>query len=152
MTIPTQMSLQVFIATDPGLHFSENGVARFYARVGVPQFRQDLDGSTTELEPTFHDLVIFRKTAERAYEAFRKGDTFLASGYINENPFERHGQRIVHEEFVVRHIGHNLVLTRYVVERKQPTPRDPDLFLAPTMEPVPEPVVASKQRVRHALA
>src|SRR4051795_9335508 len=72
MTIPTQMSLHGLIATDPQLHFSENGVARFNARVGVPQFRQDPDGSTTELEPTFHDLVIFRKTAERAYEAFRK--------------------------------------------------------------------------------
>ena len=141
MTIPTQRSLHGFIATDPDLHFSENSVARFYARVGVPQFRENPDGSTSELVPTFHDLVIFRKTAERAYEAFRKGDTFVASGCINEYPFERHGQRIVREEFVARHIGHNLVLTKYVVERKQATPPDPDLSLAPTREPVPEPVV-----------
>lgn len=141
MTIPTQMSLLGFIATDRDLHFSENGVARFYARVGVPQFRQNPDGSTTELEPTFHDLVIFRKTAERAYEAFRTGDTFVASGHINENPYERHGRRIVHEEFVARHIGHPFVLTKYVVERKRPEPPDPDLSLAPPAEPVPEPVV-----------
>jgi len=151
MTIQTQMSLHGFISTDPDLHFSENGVARFYARVGALELRQNPDGSTIELEPTFHDLVTFRKTAERAYEAFRKGDTF-ASGYINENPFERHGRRIMHEEFVARHIGHNLVLTRYVVQRKQPTPRDPDLSLAPTTEPVPEPVVGCNQGVRHVLA
>jgi single-strand DNA-binding protein len=141
MTIPTQMSLHGFIATVPDLHFSENGVPRFYARVGVRQFRQNRDGSITELEPAFHDLVMFRKTAERAYEAFRKGDTFVASDYVNDNPFERHGQRIVREEFVARHVGHNLVLTKYVVERKQPAPPDPDLFVAPTNEPVPEPVV-----------
>ncbi len=141
MTIPTQMSLHGFIATNHDLHFSENGVARFSARVGVRQFRQNPDGSTTQLEPTFHVLVIFRKTAERAYEAFRRGDTFVASGYINEYPFERHGQRIVHEEFVARHIGHDLVLTGYVVERKQPSPPDPDLSLGPTSEPAPEPVV-----------
>ena len=141
MTIPTQMSLQGFIATDPDLHFSENGVARFSARVGVRQFRQNPDGSTTQLEPTFHDLVIFRKTAERAYEAFRKGDTFVATGHINENPYERHGRRIVREEFVARHIGHDLVLTEYVVERKQPAPPDSDLAIAPATEPVPEPVV-----------
>ena len=50
MTIPTQMSLHGFIATDPDLHFSENGVARFSARVGVRQSRQNPDGSTTQLE------------------------------------------------------------------------------------------------------
>jgi len=141
MTIPTQMSLQGFIATDPDLHFSENGVARFCARVGVRQFRQNADGSTTQLEPTFHDLVIFRKPAERAYEAFRKGDTFVATGHINENSYERHGRRIVHEEFIARHIGHDLVLTSYVVERKQPATPDSGLANAPATEPVPEPVV-----------
>ena len=89
----------------------------------------------------FHDLVIFRKIAERAYEAFLKGDTFVASGNINENPYERHGRRTVHEEFVARHISHDLVLTKNVVERKQPTPPDPNVSLAPAQEPIPEPVV-----------
>ena len=140
MTIPTQMSLHRFIATDPDLHSSENGVARLYARTGIPQFRQSPGGSVTELPPTFHDLVLFRKTAERAYEGFREGDTFVASGYINERPYERHGQRIV-REFVAQHIGHNLALSKYIVERKHPTPLDPDLPLAPTTEPIPEPVV-----------
>ena len=141
MTIPTQMSLHGFIATDPDLHFSENGVARFCARVGVRQFRQNADGSTTQLEPTFHDLVIFRKTAEPAYDAFRKGDAFVATGHINENPYERHGRRIVREEFVARHIGHDLMLTEYVVERTQPIPPDLDPSIVPPSEPVPEPVV-----------
>ena len=54
MTIPTQMSLHRFIATDPDLHSSENGVARLYARTGIPQFRQSPGGSVTELPPTFH--------------------------------------------------------------------------------------------------
>ncbi len=141
MTIRTRMSLHGFIATDPYLHFSENGVARFCARVGVRQFRQSPVGSTTQVEPTFHDLVILRKIAERADEAFRKGDTLVATGHINENPYERHGRRIVREEFVARHIGHDLVLTTYVVDRKQPAPPDPDLAIAPPTEPVPEPVV-----------
>ena len=85
--------------------------------------------------------MIFRKTAERAYEAFRRGDTFVASGYINEYAFERHGQRIVHEKLVARHIGHDLVLTGYVVERNQPSPPDPISRSSPTSEPAPEPVV-----------
>ena len=141
MTIPTQMSLHGFIATDPDLHFSDPGVARFSARVGVRQFRRNPDGSTTQLEPSFHDLVIFRKTAERAYAGFRKGDTFVATGHINENSYERDGRRIEHEEFVARHIGHDLVLTKYVVERKQPAPPDPDLAIGPPSEPASEPAI-----------
>lgn len=134
MTMPTQMSLHGFIATDPQLRFSEQGVARFFARVGVPQFRLHADGSRTELEPTFHNLVIFHKTAERAHESFRKGDCFVASGYINETEDKQHGRTIVREEFVARHLGHNLVLTRYTVERKRPTRPEP--LLAPDPEPV----------------
>ena len=140
MTIPTQMSLQGFIATDPTCT-SQRTAWPGSAPVSVRQFRQNADGSTTQLVPTFHDLVIFRKPAERAYETFRKGDTFVATGHINENSYERHGRRIVHEEFIARHIGHDLVLTAYVVERKQPAPPDSDLANAPATEPVPEPVV-----------
>ena len=141
MTIPTQMSLHGFIATDPDLHFSENGVARFSAR--VVSGCGGSAGTQTARPPnsTFHDLVLFRKTAERAYEAFRKGDTFVATGHLNENPYERHGQRIVHEEFVARHIGHDLLLTTYVVQRKQPTLTDSDLAIVSPIEPVPEPAL-----------
>ena len=73
-----------FIVTDPQLNFSDNGVARFYACVGVEHFRKEPDGSFTPLEPTFHDLVLFRRSAERAYDRFRKGDSFVASGYVHE--------------------------------------------------------------------
>jgi single-strand DNA-binding protein len=141
MTIPTQMSLHGFIATDADLHFSENGVARFCARVGVPQVRQNADGSTNELEPTFHDLVIFRKTAERAYEAFRKGDTLVASGHINENPYERHGRTVAHEEFVAP--AHRSQPCAHQVRRRAQAAgtAEPDLPITLPTEPVREPVV-----------
>lgn len=130
MTIPAQMRLHGFIATDPDPHFSENGVARCSARVGAPHLRQNSNGSSTELEPTFQDLVILRPATERAYTGFRRADTFVAWGYINENLCERHGRTVVHEEFLARHFGHNLVMTKYVVERKQPAPPDPGVSIA----------------------
>lgn len=49
MTIPTQMSLPGFMATAPQLNFTGNGVARFYARVGVEHDRKETDGSFTKL-------------------------------------------------------------------------------------------------------
>ncbi len=120
MTIPTQMSVHGFIATAPQLNFTGNGVARFYARIGVEHFHKETDGVYTKLEPTFHDLVMFKATAERAYARFKVGDNFVASGYINEYELDRNGQVEGREEFVARRIGHDTVRTRYSVERPKP--------------------------------
>ena len=126
MTIPTQMSLHGFIATAPQLNFTGNGVARFYARVGVEHFRKETDGSFTRMDPTFHDMVMFKETAERAYARFRVGDQFVASGYINEYELDKHGKVEAREAFVARRIGHDTARTRYAVDRsptRQPDPQ-----------------------------
>lgn len=125
MTIPTQMSLQGFIATTPQLTFTGNGVARFYARIGVEHFRKENDASYTKLESTFHDMVMFKATAERAYARFRVGDSFVASGYVNEYELEKHGRVEAREEFVVRRIGHDTARTRYDVDRSPSRQPDP---------------------------
>ena len=133
MTIPAQMSLHGFIATAPQLNFTGNGAARFYARVGVEHFRKETDGSFTKLDPTFHDLVAYSKTAERAYSKFKVGDNFLASGYISGYEVDRNGQVEAREEFVARRIGHDLARTKYDVDRtpsRQPEPPAADLSMA----------------------
>ena len=133
MTIPTQMSLHGFIATAPQLNFAGSGVARFYARVGVEHYRKETDGSFTKLDSTFHDMVAFSKTAERAYTRFKVGDSFVASGYINQYQLERNGQSEAREEFVARRLGHDMARTRYEVDRTpahQPEPPGADLSVA----------------------
>jgi len=138
MTIPSQMSLHGFIATAPQLNFMGNGAARFYARVGVEHYRKETDASFTKLESTFHDLVAYAKTAERAYARFRVGDNFVASGYINEYEVERNGHTEAREEFVARRVGHDVARTRYDVDRspaRQPDP--PSAGPSVTKEPAP---------------
>lgn len=125
MTIPTQMSLQGFIATVPELDFTGNGAARFHARVGVEQFRKEVDGTYTKLDPTFHDLVMFNRSAERAYSRFKVGDQFLASGYIHEYEVDRPGGSEIREQFVARRIGHDTARTRYTVDRSPSRRPDP---------------------------
>jgi single-strand DNA-binding protein len=139
MSIPTQMSLHGFIATPPQLTFTGSGLARFHARVGVEQWRKEPDGSFTKLDPTFHDLVIFKATAERAYARFRTGDQFVASGYINDYQLQRDGKTITCEEFVARRIGHDTARTRYAVDRtptRQPDPPSEAPAATPT-QPAP---------------
>ena len=88
MSIPTQMSLVGFVASAPELHFTKQGAECCQLRVGVEQWRKEVDGSFTKLDPTFHDMVAFESTARETYARFRKGDSFVASGYIHEYEVE----------------------------------------------------------------
>lgn len=117
MAIRTQQSLTGFIATEPQLTYTEKGEARFYARVGQEHYRREDDGSFTKLEPDFHNLVIYRATAERAFERFTKGDSFVAEGYAHEYSYTRDGQQIEGEEFVAKKFGHDAARTTYEVAR-----------------------------------
>ena len=117
MDIHTQQSISGFIASDPQLSYNANGQARFYARFGQEHFERNQDGTFTQLDPTFHDLVAFRATAERAYERFAKGDSFVAEGYVREYEATRDGEQVPTEQFVAKKLGHDLARTRYDVDR-----------------------------------
>ena len=117
MVIRTQESLSGFIATDPRLTYTDRGEARFYARFGQENYRREDDGSFTKLDPDFGNLVMYRATAERAYERFAKGDPFIAEGYLHDYAYKRDGQQIEGTEFVAKKIGHDTARTRYDVDR-----------------------------------
>jgi single-stranded DNA-binding protein len=117
MAIRTQQSISGFIATDPQLTVTDRGESRFYARFGQENFHREDDGSFTKLEPSFHNLVMYRATAERAFERFTKGDSFVAEGYAHEYSYERDSQSLSGEEFVAKKIGHDTARTRYEVDR-----------------------------------
>ncbi|MEZ5193964.1 MAG: single-stranded DNA-binding protein [Nocardioides sp.] len=132
MSIPTQMSLVGFVASDPDLHFTAAGAEYLRMRVGVEQWRREVDGSFTKLDPTFHDMVAFESTARETYARFRKGDSFVASGYVHEYEVDGPKGSVVKEEFVARKIGHNVNKTAYYVQRRRtaasrttPTPPAP---------------------------
>lgn len=115
MAIHTKESLSGFIASDPELTFTSKGDARLYVRIGQPQSRLEEDGTFTDLDPTFADLVMFRKSAERAHEQFRKGDNFIAEGETRGYTVD--GSPVEREQFVASRIGHDNNITRYSVDR-----------------------------------
>lgn len=123
MAIHTQESLSGFIASEPHLSFTEKGDARLFVKIGQEHYRREDDGSFTQTETTFHDLVAFRKTAERAHQRFAKGDKFIAEGYTHHyDRTDETGQTIKVEEFVAKKLGHDLARTRYTVDRPRRTP------------------------------
>ncbi|GAB3633527.1 hypothetical protein GCM10027421_28800 [Microbacterium shaanxiense] len=118
MAIHTQESLSGFIASEPHLSFTEKGDARLFVKIGQEHYRRADDGSFTQTETTFHDLVAFRKTAEGIHQRFAKGDKFVAEGYTHTyDHTDDNGQTIKAEEFVAKKIGHDLARTRYAVDR-----------------------------------
>lgn len=135
MSIPTQMSLVGFVASSPELHFTKQGVECCRLRVGVEQWRREVDGEFTKLEPTFYDMVAFESTARETYARFRKGDSFVASGYIHEYEVKSQGASTIKEEFVAKKIGHNANTTDYVVQRGRHAA--PEWPLSPVPEPPP---------------
>ena len=117
MTFHAQQSLSGFIASEPQQSVTENGETRLYVRVGQAHFLREESGSFTVLEPTFHDLLAYRATADRALTRFAKGDSFVAEGYVRTFQVERDGEAIEREEFVAKKIGHDLARTNYEVDR-----------------------------------
>jgi single-strand DNA-binding protein len=134
MAIRTQQSLTGFIASEPQLTFTTQGDARFYAKIGQEHYRRNDDGSFTKLDTTFHDLVIYRRSAERAYAAFAKGDKFVAEGYVRTYEHEVDGQTQRGEEFIAKKLGHDTARTTYTVER---APRATNVGQSPATEAPP---------------
>jgi len=121
MAFKTTYSMSGFVATDPTLTRTEEGSARVYFRAGQEHYIRNLDGSFTQEPTTFDDVVLFRKTAEKAAAQFKKGDRFIAEGYRHQYPSTTpDGERVQREEFIARRIGHDLAYTTYTVDR---TPR-----------------------------
>lgn len=118
MAIPTQASLAGFIVSDPEVSFTDDGTTRVHFRVGVEHWHREDDGTYTKLDNSFHDLVVYGKTAERAADQLRKGDQFLAHGHVQTYYAEPPAQPPERDAFIARRIGHDLARTTYEVERR----------------------------------
>ncbi|WP_345520682.1 single-stranded DNA-binding protein [Nocardioides conyzicola] len=129
------MSLVGFIAADPELHFTTGGAEYVRVRVGVEQWRKEVDGGFTKLDPSFHDMVAFESSARELHARFRRGDSFVASGYVHEYELERDGGSVIKEEFVARKIGHNVNKTAYEVQRRRPAPSSAPAAPQPSADP-----------------
>lgn len=112
----------MFIASEPQLTFTTQGDARFYAKIGQERYHRNDDGSFTQLDTTCHDLVIYRRSGERAYAAFATGDKFVAEGYVRTYELHLDGQTKRGEEFIAKKLGHDTARTTYTVDRARQPP------------------------------
>lgn len=132
MDVRIGKSLVCYIATDPQLTFTRRGEARFYARAGQQQFQELDEGGFEKTGKGYTDVVMYRATAEAAYEKLRKGDNVILSGDVHTYDFTRDDGTVEQrEEFVATGFGPNGVLTDYTVDRS----RQRDMALEQTAGP-----------------
>lgn len=135
MSFPIKASFSGFIATEPRPSKTKSGVPRMFARAGKPRYRKEEDGSFTELDPTFHDLVAFGENPVRALSKFSKGDNFVAEGHLHRRTVVREGQTVEIEQFIMSKIGHDSARTSYSVDRSQRANRTAERGTARQMTP-----------------
>lgn len=111
--------LSGFIATTPLPSTTKSGVPRMFARVGKPRYRREDDGTFTELEPSFHDLVAFGESAVRALSNLQKHDNFVAEGRVNRRTIEHDGVPTEIEQFIVSKIGPDAARTTFTMDRSR---------------------------------
>lgn len=119
MSIPTKASLSGFIATTPHTSTTKSGVPRMFVRVGKPRYRREDDGTFTELEPSFHDLVAFGESVVRALSKLQKHDNFIAEGRVNHRTVERDGVPTEVVQFIASKIGPDAARTSFTMDRSQ---------------------------------
>jgi single-stranded DNA-binding protein len=119
MPIKTSTAVSGFAASAPILSRAENGDTRLFIKLGQEHYTRNPDGSFSQGETTFHDLVMFRRAAERAAAQIEKMDWVVAEGYLHTYTVtDADGQMAEREEFVARKIGHDNARTNYSVERR----------------------------------
>lgn len=117
-------SFSGFIASTPNTELTGKGKPWFYARAGQNQFRKEEDGSYTKTGTEYMTIVAYDKVAEELAARFARGDSFVAEGYSRPYSYEKDGQTVEGEEFVIWKVGHDAVRTRYDVDRSPRTTRD----------------------------
>jgi hypothetical protein len=125
VTISVQQFLAGFIASDADVSSTHAGTMQVRIRVGVEHWRREQNGIFTNLENSFRDMLLVRRTTERAADQFRTGDPFVAHAYVEARyakPPARPAELGVH---VAPKIGHDLARTTYDVDRT-PAPARPD--------------------------
>ncbi len=151
MPIRTETAIHGFIASEPRLTYTERGEARLYARVGRDRFERAENGDYVQLDPDFHDLLMWGRSAERACETVAKGDRFIAEGRVVERERQVDGHSEISEAFVASRIGLDLNVMTVSVHRR----REAAAAAAPavTAEAASEGTTpAGEQAVREAVA
>jgi single-strand DNA-binding protein len=129
MPLPTTTTTGRLVA-DPKLRYSPSGVAVVNLTVASNDRRRADDGTWSDGETTFLDVVAFKQLAEAIVEAgLSKGDAVFAMGKLQQSSWEKDGQKRSKLELLADVFGPDLrwtrTQTRHVERVTETDARDP---------------------------
>lgn len=81
------------VVMDPNMTISEKGNAMLRLR-GIAKDRvRDANGTWSDGDPMFIDIVVLGKVGENLFESVGKGDTIMVSGKLRSREYEKDGAK-----------------------------------------------------------
>ena len=113
---------------DPELRFSTKGTPWAVTGLAVNRRTRHDDGTWTEEEPEFYELVCFGDMAEHVAECVVKGDRIVATGKLEDDGWtDRNGEMRTTHKLVADEVGVSIrfaTVTAHRVERQGPVTID----------------------------
>lgn len=109
------------VTKDPDLRWTPQGQAVATLRVAETPRVQAEDGSWTDGETSFYDVIVWGDQAQRAVEALRKGDRIVATGrWQRQDWTDNDSQPRAKTVLVARDVGPSLLFKDARIDRSQP--------------------------------
>lgn len=91
------------ITKEPQLKYTQNGTAVMQFSVATNRSVQNEDGSYRDI-PTFHNIVVWSKVAERLAKFLEKGMKVYIEGRIENRTYEKNGEKKYISEIVASNV------------------------------------------------
>jgi single-strand DNA-binding protein len=87
MALPT-ITAQGNLVFDPDFQVTASGISRCKLRIACNERRKNQDGTWTDGETSYFDIVLWRGLADAAADTFKKGQPILVIGKVRVSKYE----------------------------------------------------------------
>lgn len=128
MTLPQFVS-EMRVGSDPQIKFAQSGMAiTSFSAVADKRKKNEESGEWETVKSIWVRVTAFKKLAENVAGSVKKGDLVLVVGEINQDEYEKDGEKRKSLEVIANHVGLSLTFneaTSTRTEKKAAPAQDP---------------------------
>lgn len=117
MTLPAFVS-EMRVGSDPQIKFAQSGVAiTSFSAVSDKRKKNEATGEWETVKSIWVRVTAFKKLAENVAGSIKKGDLVIVVGEINQDEYEKDGEKRKSLEVVANHVGLSLTFNEATSSR-----------------------------------
>lgn len=117
MTLP-QFVAEMRVGSDPQIKFAQSGMAiTSFSAVADKRKKNDESGEWETVKNIWVRVTAFKKLAENVAGSVKKGDLVLVVGEINQDEYEKDGEKRKSLEVVANYVGLSLTFNEATSSR-----------------------------------